>query len=428
MSSKPSVTSAQKRKKFSIARVIYILVGTACLLGMTAGFFLSKLAQGEADEFLQDNLRLSAGITNALISATTGVATADKPTERAPGQPLFDMGDYTGYARAYESWPKGRPFPCFPADGNLSRPKGYLMLTTPVADGCGLFFHRPLKTGSTTVAGTVMRIAHRNAHLMQGENKTLACKHRANHGAAFKVLKFHNRVKQKSFLFSIIRDPTKRAISQFFHFSVSVHLKDPTDRIFQQELSAPFFNNYYIRDLALRQTPTPAKYEQTVKEIIDGYNFIAITERLDESLVVLKMLLNIELEDVLYVRERSQGGFSNGPLTRPCLYIWPSFVTSGMKAFFASKKWENQVKGDYILYEAAKKSLDMTIERLGRERFEGELVRFKAALKTAQEVCGPRSVSICKDDGSRARNTTCYIWGEGCSHACLDEIKVPPEL
>ena len=136
-----------------------------------------------------------------------------------------------------------------------------------------------------------------------------------------------------------------------------VHLKDPTDRIFQQEVLTQVYNNYYIRDLALRNISNSPNYEVIVKEIIDGYNFIAITERLDESLVVLKMLLSIELEDVLYVRERSQGGFSNGPLTRPCLYIWPSFVTSGMKAFFASKKWENQVKGDYILYEAAKKVL-----------------------------------------------------------------------
>jgi len=425
MSSKPRVRSAPiKRLKCTKSRVLYILVGTACLLGLMAGFILESL--------LGDNLIFHSGFPSALLAATAQVATAnvDKLTERAPTQPLFSMGNYTGYARAYESWPKDRPFPCFPTDGTSTKwSKSYLMIRTPVADGSGLMFQRPLKSGSTTVAATVMRIAHRKAHLVQGQvNYTIACKHRAIHGAAFTNLHFHKRVKEKSFLFSVIRDPTKRAISEFFHFSVSVHLKDPTDRIFQQELSAPFFNNYYIRDLALRQTPTPAKYEQTVKEIIDGYNFIAITERLDESLVVFKMLLHLELEDILYVRERSQGSFSNGPpLTRPCLYVWPSFVTKGMKAFFASKKWENQVKGDYMLYEAAKKSLDLTIERLGRVRFEGELARFKAALKTAQEVCGPRAVSMCKEDGSPAKNTTCYIWGEGCSHACLDEIKVPPE-
>ena len=169
--------------------------------------------------------------------------------------------------------------------------------------------------------------------------------------------------------------------------------------------------------------------KKIVKEIIDGYNFIAITERIDESLVVLKMLLGLDLEDILYVRERSQGAFSNGPpLTRPCLYVWPSFLTTGMKAFFASDKWKNHMKGDFMLYEAAKKSLDLTIDRLGRDKVEEELARFKIALNTAQDVCGPRAISMCREDGSKATNTTCYIWGEGCSHDCLDEIKVPDSL
>jgi hypothetical protein len=205
---------------------------------------------------------------------------------------------------------------------------------------------------------------------------------------------------------------------------------EPTDAVFQREMMTPTYGHYYIRDLALRSVPNVqgADHKLIVKEIIDGYDFIAITERMEESLVVFKMLLGLDLEDILYVRERSQGAFSNGPPARPCIYVWPSFLTDGMKSFFASDKWMNHMKGDYMLYEAAKKSLDLTIDRLGRAKVKKEVERFKAALKIAEEICAPRAISMCTTDGTRANKTTCYIWGEGCSHECLDEIKLPDQL
>ena len=353
----------------------------------------------------------------------------EKKEEENTADDPFDVDYDAVYARAYESWPEDRPFPCFPTDGNLNKPKGHLMLVKPALEGAGIFFHRPHKTGSTTVAGTVMRIAHRKKHLVQGgAPPTRACRHRSNHGSVHKDFRYQDRDKKKSFLFSIIRDPAKRAISQFFHFNVVVGRKEPTDAIFQGEMMHPRVGHYYIKDMSFRPITQPKKENLNllVKEIIDGFDFIGITERMDESLVVFKMLLGLDLEDILYVRERSQGSFSNGPpATRPCIYIWPAFLTKGMKAFFASDKWMNHMKGDYMLYEAAKKSLDLTIDRLGRAKVEKEVERFKAALKIAEEICGPRAISMCREDGFRVNQTTCYIWGEGCSHECLDEIKIP---
>ena len=40
---------------------------------------------------------------------------------------------------------------------------------------------------------------------------------------------------------------------------------------------------------------------QLAQSIIDDYDFVAVTERLDESLVVLQMLLDLPLGDILYL-------------------------------------------------------------------------------------------------------------------------------
>ena len=423
----PNLSSATRKSSPKVRAIQYVVVSVASIFGLMAWFLLERLAQEQImEEALQDNPLFSADGR----SKHTSSIPEKKEVEHTADDP-FDLDYDAVYARAYKSWPEDRPFPCFPTDGFLNRPKGHLMLVKPALNGAGLFFHRPHKTGSTTVAGTVMRIAHRKKHLVQGDAPTRACRHRANHGSAHKDFKYQDRDRENSFLFSIIRDPAKRATSQFFHFNVVVGQKEPTDANFQKEMMHSRVGHYYIRDMSFRSVTDPKKenLNSLVKEIIDGYDFIGITERMDESLVVFKMLLGLDLEDILYVRERSHGSFSNGPpVTRPCIYVWPSFLTKGMKAFFASEKWMNHMKGDYMLFEAAKKSLDLTIDRLGRAKVEKEVKRFKAALKIAEEICAPRAISMCRDDGFRVNQTTCYIWGEGCSHDCLDEIKIPDAL
>ena len=48
----------------------------------------------------------------------------------------------------------------------------------------------------------------------------IKCLHRSMHGSALD-LEYDQRDHKRSFLFSLIRDPTKRAISEFFHFRVA---------------------------------------------------------------------------------------------------------------------------------------------------------------------------------------------------------------
>lgn len=132
---------------------------------------------------------------------------------------------------------------------------------------------------------------------------------------------------------------------------------------------------------------------KVANEIIQSYDYMAITERFDESMVVLHMLLqphNVTLGDMLYVRAKTKGGYDDGGYQGRCTYIQKSNLTASMKAYVTSDEWRERVKWDQALYEAANRSLDMPIDKLGRNvvkrkvkiyRWAQELVRKRCAAK-----------------------------------------------
>merc|ERR1712232_777890 len=118
-----------------------------------------------------------------------------------------------------------------------------------------------------------------------------------------------------------------------------------------------------------------------INNIIKNYDFIAITERFDESMIVLKYLLNLTLGDILYVNTaKSNGGYDDGAWYGKCTFIQPTNLTKDMIEFInTSKEFNNDIiKWDLELYNAVNKSLDLTIDFfIGREKFESELSMYK---------------------------------------------------
>lgn len=344
--------------------------------------------------------------------------TKSKPSgNRKAKKSYVSMEGYDGPSTVYKPWPVDRPFPCFWGEDRL-------MLQTPSREG--ILFQRPEKTGSTTIAGMVMRLAHNRAATKPFEK----CKHRSNHGKA-SAYHYANRDKSKSFLFSIIRDPTARAISRFFHFEVTVFQHEPTDAKFRQVMMRRDYYNALLQDLSTSNVslafPGKMNYDKAVRNILQEYNLVMIMERLDESLVVLQMLLHLDVNDILYIRARSSGSFSNGFPDRPCIYIIPSFITPGMAKFFESPQWKARIDGDELLYKAAYQSLDRTIDSLGRPEFETKLAAFRQERQRAEQLCQGKVRSMCDAGGAviKPKNTTCYIWGEGCDNECLNSMREP---
>ena len=131
------------------------------------------------------------------------------------------------------------------------------------------------------------------------------------------------------------------------------------------------------------------------------------------------MLLNIPLSDVLYLSAKLNGGYDDH-----CFFIQPSSLTPGMKEFIESDEWKELIKEDLALYKAANHSLDMTIERLGRAKFEHNLAKYKAALAEGNKRCRDRTVFPCTKDGVKVHpaDTDCLWSDAGCGANCLDEV------
>jgi hypothetical protein len=323
---------------------------------------------------------------------------------------------YTGPYKIYKKWTE--PFPCVPAEPQW---KNVNIQRSPSHQG--LLYTREMKTGSSTLAGVILSIAHRKAKTLLPHSDNLPCKVRVDHSPA-RILGYGERDKQRSFLISLLRDPTKRAMSQFFHFRVSEEGSQPTDERFQSYFrdNARRLSNYYVRDLAMDHIyglEEMQNYDSLVQDIIDEYDFIAITERMDESLVVLKMLLDLNYGDVLYMSAKSAGSFTaagGGPKQKTrCIYIVPSFTTPGMKEFFASKEWKKYIAADLALYKAANASLDKTIDSLGRQEFQQQLATFQRVKEQAQAKCMTRTIYRCDATGRYVgpKNSTCLLWDVG---------------
>jgi hypothetical protein len=314
-------------------------------------------------------------------------------------------------ARAFEPYPYD--LPCAEAD-NWTDSR---VLRSPSRKG--FIFIKLMKTGGSTAAGINLRIA-RNVGRRYHSGRM--CKVRNDHGTVHSM-DVAQRFQNKSFLWTIVRDPTKRIISQFFHFQVSRNKVQPTDLNFMNYTMNFTGPNHYLNVLTLAPGGGPVLPSDRVKsanEIVEKFNFIGLTERMDESAVALQMLLNLTTGDILFLNAKNSGGFDDGASNVGCAYIVPSFLSPGMKEFFDQPKWKNSI--DVQLYRAANRSLDLTIERLGKERFQTQLARFQNAQQVVRETCGPSVVLPCGPGGARNRKNDC-IWNDsGCGTACLDKV------
>jgi hypothetical protein len=318
--------------------------------------------------------------------------------------------------RAFPKW--SNAFPCHAPDKKWWHP---LVLRTPAYEG--LLFVKEMKTGSSTMAGVVIRIA-RNMAKRLGRKYAL-CKTRYDHQSAIRQ-DYRNRDPKRSFLFTMIREPASRVKSQFFHFEVSRKKVEPTDANFKDHiLNHPYLDQYYLRDLSTTPFVTgKSDYIKTINHILQEYDFIGITERMDESLVAMQMILGLETNDMLYLRAKGNGGYDDGATsTRTCHYIVPSFTSPGMKEFFKSEAWIQKSWGDTLLYYAAQYSLDRTIDELGREEFNRNLLLFRKAMALAESTC--TNVRFpCSASGEVQNRTDCLWLDSGCGVNCLDKLPV----
>jgi hypothetical protein len=336
------------------------------------------------------------------------------------------------HARVFNKWNQ-TSMPCVPAEDDW-RLRQHEHSTN------GFIFVKPYKTGSSTASGVnlrmarsvAMRLNHSGLFNHSSSQDFAMCKARSDHVWASN--KYGNRDPSRTFLWTILRDPDSRIVSQFFHFEVSRDKLEPTDSNFAEYLTngpQPIMHDYYLRSLSLtKYQPGGGDPVETANAIMSSYNFVGVTERMDESFVAMAMLLRLPIADVVYLTAKSRGGFDDAggasDATKPttCTYIWPPFLSEGMQSLLDSDEWKNKSHWDRVLHSAANRSLDLTIDYLGRTLFNEQLVLYRHALDRSREVCLRNAVFPCSTGGifTPEEKTTCLWKDSGCGYRCLDDV------
>lgn len=194
-------------------------------------------------------------------------------------------------------------------------------------------------------------------------------------------------------------------------------------------------------------------YGQYIQEILDSYNFIGVSERMDETLVVLKLLLGLEIQDVLFLPDppkatttannnndnkqnndkkvniiKNENNGVTGSISyydywdkNDCRLIPEVQVTMEMKEWFYTEEFYLFTHGDVLFYKAVNASLDRTIDALGRDVVEKGVKQLRWALSQANKAC-PNAKHRCSTDGVVQSKTDCLFSDVGCGYECLDTV------
>ena len=144
-----------------------------------------------------------------------------------------------------------------------------------------------------------MRMAYK--HAKNGMSPRI-CSSSYKHTLASK-LQISQRVHNQTFVYSFVRDPTSQFVSEFFHFQVSrrgleanvTNFINYEKQMYRSDVDIPQIH-YLIPEIK-----EDNENEDIIQNMLDSYDFIGLTERLDESLVALRFILNLNADDILYV-------------------------------------------------------------------------------------------------------------------------------
>jgi hypothetical protein len=292
------------------------------------------------------------------------------------------------------------------------------------------------------MAGVVDRIAHNHGD----------CDHQSHHVTKGSDFYYGNRDRNSSFLLGSIRDPAARAISRVFFHQVSRYGEDPTDENVLEWLNTTdrahgtvssgqggFQLNYMTLDPIEPWSSydwsnnvtvkNPEQVAQNVRRVIEQYDFMVVVERMDESLVVLQLLMGVNTGDILTLDSKVQGSYYYDDSR--CFKITEAHVSPRVKEYLSSDVWNAQNYGDFLLHAAASKSLDRTIEALGRDQVERGLVEYRRLKAMANEKCASKDIFACSADGvGQPHKATCYKSDHNCGYPCIDDMLMGrgPEL
>ena len=292
---------------------------------------------------------------------------------------------------------------------------------------CNIIFIKVYKCGSSTNGGVARRIAR--AYNLGGvsefltrhirDNITLRnpqlCRVHANHIEADEIVPTMypgGIIPNDTLLYTFIREPGDRAVSWYFYKCVSKGTAGISDKAIIPALSEVRNTIFqYIKPFK-----TIKDHPEEIHSILQTYDFIGLVERQDESLVVMKLLWGLDLNDILYASSKVSGSYDDQGY-----YVYPSNLSPTTKAFIANE-FRQMNDLDYQLYDQVNQRLDATIKYL-EPAFSATLKKFQAMKDKAAQQCHPtpkydQQTGLQTDPSKR----NCLWNDNGCAFECLDTI------
>ena len=353
-------------------------------------------------------------------------------TESSPLTPFCSSGtDYVGFRRAFPIWTK--PFPC----GPLESDRAMQQQRRPATEG--LLYVRELEASTVEFSSITARLARRMGQKQQ-QIASIADQTNATANVCTtrllsqRGIRYRERIPEKSFLWSVVREPVSRLVSKYYHFGHLHGLHGTALKTTDAKFRSFLINNlgqdygYYFKSLGVnyRIDPQLKKHEADTREILESYDFLGVSERMDETLAVLKIILNLEINDVLYLSipkatTRENVDYYDMFGKDNCRAVLKPEVPLELKEWFYSEDFEALIEADVMFYKAVNASLDKTIDELGRDLVEATVKQIQQAQKVAQKECSHVRFP-CSSEGVLQEDTDCLFGNIGCGYKCLDQL------
>lgn len=176
---------------------------------------------------------------------------------------------------------------------------------------------------------------------------------------------------------SIVRAPGDRCLSAFYHHELGVRMQDTPDAKVKW-LHREDCSHGQVRQLQ-------AKPHATVAQTFHAYDFVAVLERFDESMLVMKHKYHLTLVDILYLRAKD----SENSKRASRFAEHPPIEHEDLSVQHAH--WALSSSPDAELHELANAALDREIRQIdalnGLGAFAADFAEYQEMLAVAEEHC-----------------------------------------
>ena len=219
--------------------------------------------------------------------------------------------------------------------------------------------------------------------------------------------------RSRGFYFSILRDPVELFSSLWDYMNLGKHynmsletyaLSDKTGRLRDRRFMEHVGRNQMLFDFGLHPYyfDNTAKVGEKIKQIEEDFDLVLISDRFEESVVLLKNALCWTYKDVSYLKLNARKEGKKSALSD--------------KARKALEEW---LKSDYKLYSHFSKKFEKEVARMGASKMATERQILSAANRKIRDMC-----VIDKAENSELP-ATYRNWGKGVEGYRMNETAGP---